>query len=150
MRKTPTWNVYRYCFNQDKIITYNIFDHLDFCRCIKKAIKKYESKEEYAAQLKLDLQYFFWAKAEHELIIEIADDGRIYLVPFKVDKNQKDNRIEMTDDTTFDWTAFARSHVEKQMFVNRAKIDVYDQIMYKWQAFVGYCWDTFKSKSTSN
>ena len=36
----------------------------------------------------------------------------------------------MTDDESFDWVGFADKYIGKQIFLNKAKIDVYDQIMY--------------------
>ena len=62
------WNVFYYDINRKKITTYNIFDHGTFLKYVKEAIDKCETKEALADQLKSELQYFFWAKAEWELL----------------------------------------------------------------------------------
>lgn len=63
------WNVYYYDINHKEISVFNIFDHWSFREYVKKAIKKYKNKEEFAEQLKSELCYYFWSKSEWEIII---------------------------------------------------------------------------------
>ena len=63
------WNVFYYDINKKKIDSFNVFDHYSFARYVKKHLKECITKEEFADKLKSELQYFFWAKAEWEVII---------------------------------------------------------------------------------
>ena len=64
------WNVYWEDFNAKEIITRNIF-HLSyrFNECLKENFKKNKTKGSFCEQLKKDLQYCYWSKSEHEVII---------------------------------------------------------------------------------
>ena len=50
--------------------------------------------------------------------------------------------IDVTDDTSFDWHSFADTHIDRQLYRNTAKIDVWDQLRWKWAELVDYCWYT--------
>lgn len=63
------WNVYHYNINKHKIEPYNIFDHYSFREYVKKAIREHLIKEDFIEQLKLELRYYYWCKAEWEVII---------------------------------------------------------------------------------
>lgn len=63
------WNVFYYNINKRKIETFNIFDHYSFLKYVKKHLKECNIKEDFANKLKSELQYFFWAKSEWEVII---------------------------------------------------------------------------------
>lgn len=135
------WNVYHYNINRDKIETFNMFDHWRFLEHTKKAARKHKTKEEFAEQLQSELLYYFWSKAEHELVVEIKEDNRIFLSPWVGCREPEKIKINVTDDTSFNWLEFAREHVNRQIYGNKAKIDVYDQVMFKWKEFVDYCWE---------
>lgn len=140
------WNVYYYNINRNKIELFNIFDHWSFCEYAKKAIKKYKTKEEFAEQLKRELQYFFWSKAEYELVVHI-EGNRIFLIPWCGCRNPEEVKIEINPVVTeygFNWLEFARLHTERQRYKNKAKIDIYDQVMFNCDKFVDWCWDNKK------
>jgi hypothetical protein len=63
------WNVFRYNMNLREIETYNIFNHGTFLEYVKKAAEKYKNKDEFVEQLKTELLYYFWRKAEWEVVI---------------------------------------------------------------------------------
>lgn len=138
------WIVYNFNINAQKIETYDIFKHWSFCEYAKKAAKKLKTKEEFVEQLRRELMYFFWSKAEHELIVEITEDNRIFLNPWVGCKEPEKVRIDVTDDTDFDWKGFAEKHTARQIYGNEAKIDVFDQVEYRWKEFVDYCWNNKK------
>ena len=138
------WNVYRYNINRNKIETFNIFDHWSFSDYAKKAAKKYKTKEDFAEQLKRELMYYFWSKSEHELIIESSTDNRIYLKPWVGCRNPEEVKIDVTDETNFDWKSFAEIHTNRQRYGNKAKSDIYEQVMMNWDKFVDYCWNNKK------
>lgn len=139
------WNVYNFNMNAQKIETYNIFKHWSFSEYARKAIKKCKTKDEFAKQLKKELMYYFWSRSEYELIIEVTEDNRIFLNPWVGCREPEKVRIDVTDDTSFDWRDFAEKHIEQQIYDNKAKIDVYDQIEYMWEYFVEYAWENRKA-----
>lgn len=63
------WNVYYYNINSQKIEIFNILEHGSFRKYVVEAIQTYDNKELFFEQLKLELQYYFWSKAEWEIII---------------------------------------------------------------------------------
>ena len=137
------WNVYIYNINKDIIELYNIFEHWSFVEYVKKHIKKYKNKDEFTEKLRSELRYYFWSKCEWELIIEITDDSNIFLSAW-IGRQQDRAIIDVTDDTTFDWKGFAEKHISKQIYNNKAKIDVFDQVMWRWNEFVDFVWDNKK------
>ena len=138
------WNVYIFNINEQKIETYNIFEHWSFREYAKKAVKKFKTKERFAEQLKRELRFYFWSKCEWELVVEITEDNRIFLNPWVGCREPEKVRIDVTDDTSFDWIGFAEKHTKQQIYGNEAKIDVFDQVDYRWEEFVDYCWDNRK------
>ena len=138
------WIVYYYNINRDKIETYDIFKHWNFREYAKKAAKKLKTKAEFAEQLKRELRYYFWSKCEWELVIEITEDNRIFLNPWVGCRETERVRIDVTNDISFDWRGFAEKHTERQIYGNKAKIDVFDQVEYMWDEFVEYVWENRK------
>ena len=141
------WEVYHYNINRDKIETWNIFEHYSFRQYAKKAARKHLIREDFEEQLKSELHYYFWAKSEYELVIEITDDNKIFLIPWCGCKEPEKTKIEifpiLTEDG-FNWIEFAKEHIVNQKYYNKAKIDIYDQVMFDWNKFADYCW---KNKS---
>lgn len=142
MKYELKWNVFYHNVNKNKITTYNIFKHGSFNDYLNKAFKKCKTKEEFAQTLRRELVYYFWSKAEWELIIEITEDNRIFLIPWCGCRNPEETKIDVTDDKNFDWRSFAEKHIRKQIYGNKAKIDIYDQVMFNWDVFVEYVWNS--------
>lgn len=135
-----TWNVKVFNINSQAIEDYDFLKyHEDLIKQLK---KKSATKEEFAKQLHNEMMYRFWSKAEWELIVEITDDGRVLLLPWCGTRDPEGKAIDVTDDTSFDWKTFAEAHISYQIFKYQAKIDVYDQIKWRWTEFVDYCWHT--------
>ena len=70
------WNVIYHSVNEDKIKTFNVFNHGGFREDLKKLYKKYPEKEEFAEELRRSLMYYFWCKCEWEIIIGPWCGGR--------------------------------------------------------------------------
>ena len=138
------WYVFIFNINKQKIEKYNIFKHWSFREYVKKAAKKFKTKEDFAKQLKRELRFYFWSKSEWELVVEITEDNRIFLNPWVGCREPEKVRIDVTDDTNFDWRGFAEKHTERQIYGNKAKIDVFDQVEYMWDEFVEYAWENRK------
>lgn len=63
------WNVFYYDINKHEITTFNIFNHGRFNEDVQKNLKMTKDKNEFARKLKYDLMYYFWCKAEYEVIV---------------------------------------------------------------------------------
>lgn len=65
-----TWNVYYENINHKKIETFNVFDHGRFLEDCRKVAKKYgKDRAAFSEQLRKELLYYFWCKAEFEVVI---------------------------------------------------------------------------------
>ena len=136
--KTLSWLVTYHDCNADKIKYYDILKYRqDF---IKKLKKKCATKEEFADKLHSEFLWAFWSKAEWEAIIELDENGRVWLSPWVGSRNNE--RTDVTDRDDFDWKGFAAERIGKQIYKNKAKIDVFDQLEYRWDEFIDYCWYT--------
>ena len=63
------WNVFYHNWNSRKIETYNVFHHGGFLKDVEKYLKKCESREEFAEELRRSLLYYFWSKSEWEILV---------------------------------------------------------------------------------
>lgn len=64
------WNVYEEDFNAKKIVVRNVFNlSWRFNEYLKENFKENKIKGEFCEQLRRDLQYCYWCKSEHEVII---------------------------------------------------------------------------------
>ena len=63
------WNVIKYNINDKKLVKFNIFDHSRFYEDLKKLLEQHKEKDQFAEELKKDLMYYFWCKAEYEVLI---------------------------------------------------------------------------------
>lgn len=115
-------------FNADRIENYDVLKHQE--KFIKNLKKKSQNREEFSKSLQSEFMYRFWAKCEWELIISKMEEGRIILSPWIGGRNPETSFLDVTDDKIFDWVGFADKYIGKQNFGNKAKIDIYDQIMY--------------------
>ena len=137
--KPMTWNVKCFDCNAQKIIDHNVLKYRE--NQINQLKKQYTSKAGFAEALRHELMYSYWLKAEWELIIERTEDNHILLKPWVGCRDEEKATIDVTDDTTFDWKSFATEHMGKQTYKNKAKVSVYDQLVFKWDEFVSYCWN---------
>jgi len=136
-----TWLVKYYNCNANVIEDYNV---LKYRRAdIKKAKKKYNTKEQFAEWLKHEMMYYYWSKCEWELIIQRIDE-HTYLYPWVGCNDPEKVKVDVTADKSFNWADFAEKHITQQIYKDsrEAKIDVYDQLEYQWDKFVDYCWNT--------
>lgn len=90
------WNVIKYNINDKKLVKFNIFDHSRFYEDVKKLLKQYKNKNEFAEELKKDLMYYFWCKAEHEILISGL---------FSKDPNETE-KIDIYDQITLNYDHF--------------------------------------------
>lgn len=72
-----SWYVYRQNSNPGTIEGWNIFEHWRFTEDVIANIERFhnspcaeEDKIAFMAQIKSDLMYYFWSKAEYEIILK--------------------------------------------------------------------------------
>lgn len=123
------WNVYRDDINRKEIVVYNIFDHYSFSEEVKKMLKNEMTYGEFADKLKLAIMYYFWSRAEYEVVITSF--------PPYIDREEIDKIIEECENVQY------RTFVDLE---TGRKVDVYEQINMNWQQFVDYIW-TFANQA---
>lgn len=128
------WYVTYQDFNSQKFKRINILKYYeDF---IKKLKKKVNSYEEFSKELRSEMMYRFWSKCEWEVVLK-RENGRLYMLLWPPHEN--DVGEDITDDKLFDWNGLFEKKVERCYSKTECKIDVYDQLLYRWEAFVEYC-----------
>jgi hypothetical protein len=133
-----TWKVKRFDCNRQEIVDYDILRYReDFIRRLKKISN---NREEFSERLRSQMMYYYWSKSEHELLISIKVD-KVILSPWCGCRDPEKASIQVYDEA-FDWLIFANYHLGRQWYCNKAKIDIYDQLSWKWDELVDYCWYT--------
>jgi hypothetical protein len=133
-----SWKVKYFNCNAQRIEDYDMLKgrYKDF---IKKLKKKCVNKAEFSEAMDREMMYRFWSRAEWELVIELSDDNRIWLNPWVGCREPADIRIDVTDAEDFDWRGFINT---QYLHNNCQKIDVYDQLKYRWDDFITFLWTT--------
>lgn len=90
------WIVYRHNVNADKIEPWNVFDHGGFAKDIETAFSRYKHKEDFAKEIKSSLMYYYWSKAEWEVVVAPWCGGR----------NAKEIKIDVYDQVMNNWEQF--------------------------------------------
>lgn len=70
MSNNLSWYVYRQDANSGKIEPWNIFEHSGFNGDVLRALKSKIDKPKFSDTVKSDLMYYFWSKAEYEIILK--------------------------------------------------------------------------------
>ena len=131
------WNVFRYDINKDKIVTFNIFNHWKFDEDVQKSLKKFKNKDEFAEQLRRDLQYYFWSKCEYEAIIT-SFPAHITMGELDRLNNERWSHKDKYG------TDYVRMGVN---LYDGAKIDIYEQVMNNWYIFLDYVWNSKRHRT---
>ena len=95
------WYAYYHEWNGNKIKPFNVFDHGRFYDdCKKNARKNIHSFINFCEQLKRDAMYYFWSKAEWEIV----------LTPWikRMDSTDVDVKIDVFDQLNLNWDAFCK------------------------------------------
>ena len=137
-KKPMCWNVKYFNYNAKQVEDYNVLAYMK--DRIKELKKKHKTKEEFSKYFNTLMMSKYWSRCEWELIVEIEND-RVILYPWVGMTNPKNVAIDVTDDNNFDWKIFAEQHIKKQIYKNKAKIDVYDQLKFRWDDFITYVWE---------
>lgn len=133
------WNVKNFDCNAQMIRDCNILKNReDF---IKKLKKSCASKKDFSEALEREFRWQYWSRSEYELIIEVLYN-RVLLMPWSGCREPMRATIDVTDDKAFNWYEFAKCHIDRQLYNDKAKIDVWHQLSWRWKDFVDYCWYT--------
>lgn len=92
----PVWNVYYHNSNKDQIIPYNVFEHGGIRKDIYNAVKQEKNKEEFAEILRKSLMYYYWSRAEWEVIIGPLFSGH----------KTKEIKVDVFDQVFINWDLF--------------------------------------------
>lgn len=116
------WNVYRDNFMNECIEVFNVFDHFSFYQDCCKIKKKFTNINDFSEQIRKSLMYYFWSKAEHEIVITTW--------PPRVNKQEVERlRNEVVN---------VRTYVN---LTTGVKIDIFKQIELNWDKFINYLWN---------
>ena len=141
VRSPFTWPTLIHDFNAKTVRTHDVLAYReDF---VKKLKKKCMTKEEFADALDREFWWQYWSRSEYEMILYIEND-RVYLEPCV--GNFKEGRLDITDDTSLDWPAFANKMLEqawtdKETGRKHVKIDIYDQLKFRFDELVYFVWN---------
>lgn len=130
------WNVLCHNINSHKIEEYNIFKHSSFAKDIAELSNQDLTKEDYAEKLKRILQYYFWSKAEHEVVITSW--------PPYVDGEELSRINKEYEEYNEKWGHYPYK-IDICPDVGR-KIDIYTQVMLNFDVFCDYVWNYKEEK----
>lgn len=141
VRPPFTWNTLIHDFNAKTVKTHDILAYRE--DRIKKLKKKHATKEEFIKAFDMDLMWQYWSQSEYEMLLYTEND-RVYLEPWC--GTFKEGRIDITDDTTLDWPAFAKKMLSERTWHDKennrdyVKFDVYDEIRFRFDEFMDFVW----------
>ena len=65
----------------------------------------------------------------------------IFIVSFTI--GNKEKILDVTEDTDFDWNGFYEKIDQRyRKFEDSIKFDVNDQVQYRFENFVDFCWNS--------
>ena len=131
------WNAYNYRSVGQGLRVFNIFDHYSFMESVRKLLKKPMSTEEFSELLRREVLYYYWSKAEWELVIT---DTQPHIDSKELNRLITDCYLKRTVAEP----PLLFSHVNLS---DAKKIDVYEQVRLNWDEFVDYVWSFSKSAS---
>ena len=137
-----SWVVRIHDFNADRVKPYDVLAHRE--DLIKKLKKKHTTIEDFTEAFDRDLRWHYLSRCEYEMILYVENE-RVYLEPW-VGKF-KDGRVDITDDKTLDWKAFAEKMLKEQGWNDKennrlyVKFDIYDQLKFRFDELIEFVWN---------
>lgn len=92
------WNVLNHDFNRNEIVEYDIFSHAGFLEAVNSANRKFKNDEDFLDEIDNALRYYFWAKAEHEILVKGLFDN----------DSKSQVKIDTYAQIKLNWDAFAQ------------------------------------------
>lgn len=131
-----SWIVLNYNCNTNRIEEYDALRYsVEWMRKLKRQCKDIR---EFSEKLNKEMMWRYWSRAECELMLE-KWNNQLFLKPWIGSRNPEEAKIEVTNDLF--WQEFSKS-THCRWWDDFAKLDIYDQIRFKWEEFVDYCWNT--------
>ena len=130
--------VYRHDINKREIVEFNIFNHGRFLEDVKKDLKKYDTKEEFAERLREHLFYYYGSKCEWEVVITswVPHITMSELDRINAEREESKNKYDRDP-----YSLYVNPDIGK-------KVCVYSQVMLNWHLFVDYVWSHKKGIKT--
>lgn len=137
MNKNLTWNVFIEDLNKKSIITYNVLNK-GIVNEIVDRTEGFASREDFAEEVKHILMYYYWSRAEWEVVIT---DWPPHIKPEEL--NRLNN--ELVEHKSKGYNAYSFTF---NPAIGR-KIDVWDQVNMNWDIFIDYvCNNLFRGGNT--
>jgi hypothetical protein len=134
-----TWKVYIFDINSNKLVEHDVLKYRE--NFVKELKKKCTTKEEFIDKLFRDFMWQYWSRAEYEMLIYIEND-RVFVEPWVSCKNLEEARVDVTERPGFDWSKFAKLMIYNKGYRDGiAKIDVYDQLGFRFNELADFCWE---------
>lgn len=127
------WNVYYYDMCDKKIEVYNIFDYSSFNEAVREIFKASENIDDFAAQVKKELMYYFWSKAEWEVMV----------APWP-DKGEHELKVDVCSQIMNNFDAFI-GYIWRALIQDKDVIEEYELIewLYNNFGFMQPEWDSW-------
>ena len=95
------YNVWIYNINRQKMKVFNVFEHYGFLKGIKNILlEKNSSIKDFSETLKTEAMYYFWARAEWEIVIQPWCGCR--------DIEKTAEKIDVYDQLIINWDTFVK------------------------------------------
>ncbi len=129
---------YVYCHdvNCRSIKKFNIFNHGGFLEDVKKDLKRYETKEDFAERLRGHLFYYYGSKCEWEVVIT---SWVPHITMSELDRINAEREKTLREYNREPYSLYVNPDVGE-------KIDVYGQVRLNWDIFVDYVWSHKRGK----
>lgn len=128
--------MYRENWNRRKIEVFNIFERSRFYEDVKKALKNFDSKEDFAEEVKKSLMWCYWCKSEHEIIITTWVP---HITVSELDRLNSEREKALKEYNREPYRLYVNPEIGE-------KVDIYSQVMLNWNVFVDYLWSHKRSK----
>ena len=129
-----SWIVMNYNCNTNKIESYDVLKYRQ--SFVKRTKKASADINEFGRALSTEMMWQYWSRAEYELVLEKCND-ELWLKPWVGCRNPEEVKIDVSNDPF--WQEFSKWD-NVRWWDDEAKIDIYDQLIFKWDEFINFCW----------
>ena len=130
------WNVLYENVNSRQIEELNIFKYGSFAKDVEKLLKQGLSKKNFVEKLKKTVQYYFWSKAEYEVVVT---SWPVYIDAEELDRINSEYEEYNEKRGRYPYIVNIDPNVGR-------KIDIYQQVMFNFDVFCDYVWSYKEEK----
>jgi hypothetical protein len=139
IRPPFSWKALLFDVNSKQLEEYDVLKYRE--KLVKDLKKKCATKEEFVDKLNRDLMWQFWSRCEYEMILYV-ENGRVFVKPWAGVGDPEKYAVDITDRTDLRWPAFAEKMLKESGWrEGTVKIDVYDQLKFRFDELVDFCWN---------